>query len=245
MKRQQSGNARENASSAEVRNNSQILAESLLLMAENDLESFIVTDNRNDQEVEARSERNFDEIQKFINDLERDIAATSTETVKAKLVKDYPGKLNSKRDKIADFCKRKFVDFPKEKLLRRISRSGGKSANEKLAGDIIELVKFCLSREITDEFKDMFKKSSASCESASANSQDSRTQDSSEIDKFIAMAENLDIKLTKQREDFDQLLRACSYGQKLSRLARKLFDKFTSEISPCYENNIKSYIAFI
>jgi hypothetical protein len=38
---------------------------------------------------------------------------------------------------------------------------------------------------------------------------------------------------------------ACSYGQKLSRLARKLFDKFTSEISPCYENNKKSYIAFI
>ena len=28
-------------------------------------------------------------------------------------------------------------------------------------------------------------------------------------------------------------------------LARKLFDKFTSEISPCYENNMKSYTAFI
>jgi hypothetical protein len=44
---------------------------------------------------------------------------------------------------------------------------------------------------------------------------------------------------------FKTILRACSYGQKLSRLARKLFDKFTSEISPCYENNMKSYIAFI
>ena len=31
------------------------------------------------------------------------------------------------------------------------------------------------------------------------------------------------------------LLRACSYGQKLFRLPRKHFDKFTSEISPCYE----------
>ena len=30
-------------------------------------------------------------------------------------------------------------------------------------------------------------------------------------------------------------LRACSYGWKLSRLQRKHFDKFTSEISPCYE----------
>ena len=27
----------------------------------------------------------------------------------------------------------------------------------------------------------------------------------------------------------------CSYGQKLSRLPRKHFDKFTSEILPCYE----------
>ena len=49
-------------------------------MADNDLESFIGTD----QEFEACPERNFDEIQKFINDLERDIAALSTETVKAK-----------------------------------------------------------------------------------------------------------------------------------------------------------------
>ncbi len=80
---------RENASSAEVRNNSQIPAESLLLMADNDLEGFIGTNNRNDQEFEACPEPNFDEIQKFINDLERDIAATSTETVKEKLVKDY------------------------------------------------------------------------------------------------------------------------------------------------------------
>ena len=39
--------------------------------------------------------------------------------------------------------------------------------------------------------------------------------------------------------------RACSHGQKLSRLARKLFDKFTSEISPCHENNMKSYTEFI
>ena len=45
--------------------------------------------------------------------------------------------------------------------------------------------------------------------------------------------------------EITRVLRACSYGQKLSRLARKLFDKFTSEISPCYENNMKSYIAFI
>ena len=41
-------------------------------------------------------------------------------------------------------------------------------------------------------------------------------------------------------------LRACSYGKKFSRLVRKHFDKFTSEISPSsYENSMKSYLAFI
>ena len=31
----------------------------------------------------------------------------------------------------------------------------------------------------------------------------------------------------------------------VSVLARKHFEEFTSEISPCYENNMKSYIVFI
>ena len=34
-------------------------------------------------------------------------------------------------------------------------------------------------------------------------------------------------------------------GKGLSWLARKHFDKFTSAISSCYKNNIKSYTAFI
>jgi hypothetical protein len=46
-------------------------------------------------------------------------------------------------------------------------------------------------------------------------------------------------------EKYFNLRASTSYGQKLSWLARKLFDKFTSEISPWYENNMKSYTAFI
>ena len=38
---------------------------------------------------------------------------------------------------------------------------------------------------------------------------------------------------------------ACSYGQKLSRLPRKHFDKFTSEILPCYETIWKVAFAFL
>ena len=50
--------------------------------------------------------------------------------------------------------------------------------------------------------------------------------------------------IIKMLEDTSQL-RACSYGKKFSRLARKHFDKFTSEISSSYENSMKSYLAFI
>jgi hypothetical protein len=56
---------------------------------------------------------------------------------------------------------------------------------------------------------------------------------------LLEMLENLPLGITVDSA------RACSYGQKLSRLARKLFDKFTSEISPCYENNMKSYIVIV
>ena len=53
-------------------------------------------------------------------------------------------------------------------------------------------------------------------------------------------------KLSKQKSFLAvTILRACSYGQKFSRLARKHFDKFTSEISPSYENSMKSYLTFI
>ena len=40
-------------------------------------------------------------------------------------------------------------------------------------------------------------------------------------------------------------LRTCSFEQKLSRLARKHFDKFRSEISPCNKISRNSYISFI
>ena len=38
----------------------------------------------------------------------------------------------------------------------------------------------------------------------------------------------------RERLQGSVVLKACSYGQKLSRLQRKHFDKFTNEISPCY-----------
>jgi hypothetical protein len=52
-------------------------------------------------------------------------------------------------------------------------------------------------------------------------------------------------KYISEHRQYFLFLRACSYEQKLSWLVRKVFDVFTSEISPWYENNMKSYTAFI
>ena len=61
--------------------------------------------------------------------------------------------------------------------------------------------------------------------------------------RFAALARGLAIVCCNNIAAEDtKLLRPCSYEQKLSRLARKHFEESTSEISPCYENNIKSYI---
>ena len=50
---------------------------------------------------------------------------------------------------------------------------------------------------------------------------------------------------TRKSETIEKLGEACSYREKLSQLARRNFDRSTSEISPCSENNMKSYIAFM
>ena len=90
------------------------------------------------------------EILKFIEDTERDIAAKSTEHVKPKgiLTRDKKANLYKRREKILDYCKSEIIECPKEKLVRRLNRTGGRSANEKLACDIIALVNFYSSREI-------------------------------------------------------------------------------------------------
>ena len=92
------------------------------------------------------------EIQTYIEKLSSEISRSSTAETQAKLCKDTTGKLYSKRDDMIAFCKNKFSNFPKDKPLRRITRTGGKSANEKLASDLIALVKYCCSGEMSVEY---------------------------------------------------------------------------------------------
>ena len=101
-------------------NSSQHLPESL----SNLVESF------SENVIEPLTE-NYGEIQTYIEELSSEISRSSTAEVQAKLCKDTTGKLYSKRDDMIAFCKYKFSNFPKDKPLRRITRIGGKSANEK------------------------------------------------------------------------------------------------------------------
>ena len=58
-----------------------------------------------------------------------------------------------------EYCKHKFPTFPKDKPLCRITCTGGKSANDKLASELVALVKYCCSGEMSVNIHDMFLKS--------------------------------------------------------------------------------------
>jgi hypothetical protein len=139
------------------------------------------------------------EILKFIEDAERDIAAKSTEHVKGILTRDKTANLYKRREKILDYCKSKIIECAKEKLVRRLNRTGGRSANKRFACDIIALVNFYSSREITAEFNDMFRK--PLCD----NTQDIlKSLDKEETKQLMTFVENFDVKVSELREDFDQ-----------------------------------------
>ena len=186
-----------NKSSAQKANSSELLAESLLNLVESCSENAI----------EPLAE-NYGEVQKYIEELRSEISRSSTAEVQAKLCKDTTGKLYSKRDDMIAFCKYKYSNFPKDKPLRRITRTGGKSANEKLASDLIALVKYCCSGEMTVEIHDMFKKSSVTQDTSFISSQSQKTTSCSDMDQFSSLAENLDSKLCLLKEDFEQTVKS-------------------------------------
>ena len=84
-----------------------------------------------------------DIISQHIENLERDIAATSPTEVKSKLSKYSSSNLMDMRPAIIKYCKQKLPNMPKGKPSRRLNRQGGRTAIEKLAADIIVLIKSC------------------------------------------------------------------------------------------------------
>ena len=88
-----------------------------------------------------------EKVLRFIKEIEREFVVTSLADTKSILSKQKQSELNARRDELIDYCKHNFIDFPKDKPIRRVTRSG-KTANEKLSCDIIALVNFALTRRI-------------------------------------------------------------------------------------------------
>ena len=146
----------------------------------------------NSQSVQAHFEHDSDEIQEFIQDTEKTIATSSMEAVKAKLLQDHAGNLNSVRANLVKYCESKFAEFSQEIPTKRITRSGSKqTSKEKLVSDIISLVKCCSSKEDSVKSNDTFKISTVNSECTCGTSEGSCKQ--SETEKFTCTAE-LDAK---------------------------------------------------
>ena len=89
------------------------------------------------------------------------ITATSSKEVKGKLSRESTADTFAKRESILQICQNRFPDCLKDKLIRRQTWHGGQTPSNKLATDIIALMKYYTSGEIPVEFNKIFKKSTA------------------------------------------------------------------------------------
>ena len=189
-----------NCGSVETRSNGLILVESLINLTEQESETTREILNTQRGAVNVRSMSN--EILKSIEDIQTDIVATSTEKIKAKLSKDSLSELTTMRKKIVVYCRNTFAEFPKEKPLRRVTRSGGRSANEKLTSDIVALVKSCCSKEATTELNDIFPKSVTQNDCMYFSSQG--TIEETGTREVLKLLEKMELKMCKMMRKFKE-----------------------------------------
>ena len=97
-------------------------------------------------------------VTRFVNDLISILQSKSSEAVIRHLVAKYASNLVGLRDKVLKVVQSKWSSCRTGKLMRRITRSGGTTASEKLAQDILLLVKFYESGEVSQGFTDIFQK---------------------------------------------------------------------------------------
>ena len=107
-------------------------------------------------ENQVDDNRNTDEcVTGIVNDLINVLQSKSSEAVIRHLVAKHASNLGNLRDNVLQIVQSKWNSCPKGKLLRRITRSGGTTASEKLAQVIVLLVKFyeCGEVSLTDIFQ--------------------------------------------------------------------------------------------
>ena len=146
-----------------------------------------------------------DIISQHIENLERDIAATSSTEVKSKLSKYSSSNLTDMRAAIIKYCK--LPNMPKGKPSRRLNRQGGL---DKLAADIIVLIKSCSPGAKTSELIDMFPKQPNHGEQSLLNMTDNQSsitacgQDECNAQLVNTLLEEMDVKFYNMIEDFDE-----------------------------------------
>ncbi len=145
--------------SANTRSNSRTLAESLTNIVESCNESYtldesisVIGESTPETDIAAGERKIFEAV---VNDLN----SISGEEVINNLVKQFSLKrLTHLRDVSKELCCETWKDCPTGKLVRRLARKGGAKVETKMATDIVELLKFWKSGEITQQLIDMFVK---------------------------------------------------------------------------------------
>ena len=100
--------------------------------------------------------------------------------------------------------------MPNGKPSRRLNRQGGPMAKDKLAVDIIVLIKSCSSGVITSELIDMFPKQPNHGEQSLLNMTDNQSsttacgQDGCNAQLVNTLLEEMDVKFYNMKEDFDE-----------------------------------------
>ena len=112
------------------------------------------------------------------------------------------------RDIMLASCISKWPECSKEKLCRRITRTGGRTAAEKIATDIVILAKYGSSGELSDELLEIFQKSravgnaSVSLLNSSLSTGGSQTSSEELTKNVFLLLENMDLKLCEAKENY-------------------------------------------
>ena len=114
-----------------------------------------------------------------------------------------------------------------------MNRQGGRSATEKLAMDILNLVKFCSSGEVTSEINDIFPKPPSQGAQSFLNVMAENADEfqnlinpkcsQDERERFSSLLEKLDENYYQLREDFDQAM--ISKKREIADLKKNMCDK--------------------
>jgi hypothetical protein len=189
-------------SSPAMRRNSQSanLAEALSAIV--DINSQIQTDCNNNGDSDEN-------LAGFIDDLGSRLQSTSSEIFVRQLIARDTDDLAGLRDRVLQLVRCKWSCCPKGELQRRITRTRGTSASEKLAQDIVLLVKFYESGEGSQALKDIFRKVRNTDCSYSLGDKETNALDQPNLKKLLEIVEDLEAKFIEtniqHKTDIDKL----------------------------------------